>query len=324
MLKTARSLVTILWLVVGLLATGCEMKQPARSPSAKSSAPTQSVSASTPTGKATVNPSDTIKICSFNIQVFGVSKMKKPQAMDVLTRVVRRFDVVAIQEVRSTDQTVVPKFVEMINADGSKYDFVLGPRLGRTSSKEQYAVLFNTDRIELDRGSVYTVDDPQDLLHREPMVARFRVRGPPPDQAFTFSLVDIHTDPDETTTELDALGDVFSTVERQAGGGDVILVGDLNVDEHHFGKLGQLPGIAHAITGMTTNTRRNKMYDNIVFNQQAGSEYTGRSGVLDLQNEFNLTEEAALEISDHCPVWAEFSAIVSPSNVANRAPATTR
>ena len=57
--------------------------------------------------------------------------------------------------------------------------------------------------------SIYTVADPQDLLHREPLVATFRVRGVPSHEAFQFKLVNIHTDPDETKTELDALGDVF-------------------------------------------------------------------------------------------------------------------
>jgi len=264
---------------------------------------------SLPTAPPAAQTGDTIKICSFNVQVFGTSKLKKPQAMDVLTKVVRRFDVVAIQEVRSTDDTVVPKFVEMINADGSRYDFIIGPRLGRTNSKEQYAVLFNTARIEVDRASVYTVDDPKDLLHREPMVARFRVRGVPAEQAFTFNLVDIHTDPDETATELDALADVFVGVQRNGSGEeDVILLGDLNVDEYHLGRLGQLPGIAHAITGVMTNTRRDKMYDNIVFDRRSTKEFTGKWGVVDLQKEFNLTQQAALEVSDHCPVWAEFSA----------------
>jgi hypothetical protein len=66
------------------------------------------------------------------------------------------------------------------------------------------------------------------------------------------------------------------------------------------------------------------MYDNIVFNRQAGSKYTGRSGVLDLQREFGLTEQAALEVSDHCPVWAEFSAIASGASLANRTQAATK
>ena len=80
----------------------------------------------------------TITIATFNIQVFGKSKLEKPQVMDLLARIVRRFDLVAIQEVRSLDQSIIPRFVEMINAEGRKYDYVLGPRLGRTSSKEQY------------------------------------------------------------------------------------------------------------------------------------------------------------------------------------------
>ena len=313
--------------LAALLATVCFVGCGQQSKEQKAGPAATPVVATSPAGQQpTAQPGETIKICSFNIQVFGTSKLKKPQAMDVLVKVVRRFDVVAIQEVRSTDDTVLPRFIEMINADGSKYDFVIGPRLGRTNSKEQYAVLFNTARIEVDRASVYTVDDPRDLLHREPLVARFRVRGVPPEKAFSFNLVDIHTDPDETTTELDALADVFVGVQQNGGGeDDVILLGDLNVDENHLGRLGQLPGIAHAITGVKTNTRRDKMYDNIVFDGRATVEHTGRWGVVDLATEFNLTEQAALEVSDHCPVWAEFSAYeggATPILAAKPQPAT--
>jgi deoxyribonuclease-1-like protein len=317
-------------LALAVVAIGCNAKQAKQIARevAKAARETKAPTASIPsaTAPAAAQPGDTIKIASFNIQVFGTSKLKKPQAMDVLTRVVRRFDVVAIQEVRSTDDSVVPKFVELINADGSKYDFVIGPRLGRTNSKEQYAVLFNTARIEVDRAFVYTVDDPKDLLHREPMVARFRVRGVPPEQVFTFNLVDIHTDPDETASELDALADVFVGVQHNGSGeDDVILLGDLNVDEYHLGKLGRLPGIAHAITGVMTNTRRDKMYDNIVFDSRATAEYTGRWGVVDLTAEFGLTQQQALEVSDHCPVWAEFSAYEKGTgSVATRPGTATR
>ena len=254
-----------------------------------------------------VRTGDTIQIASFNIQVFGTSKLKKPHVMDVLAKVVRRFDVVAVQEVRSKDQSVVPRFVELINSDGSRYDFVLGPRLGRSSSKEQYVFLFDTSRIELDSGSVETVADPRDLLHREPLVAHFRVRGPPARQAFTFSLVNIHTNPDETDGELDALDDVFQTVQRNTRGeDDVILLGDFNVDEHHLGELGRLPNITWVISGLTTNTRGTKSYDNIIFNRSATLEYTGHSGVLDLQSEFGLSLDEAIKVSDHLPVWATF------------------
>jgi len=249
---------------------------------------------------------DTIRVASFNIQVFGMSKLGKPDVMDVLAKVVRRFDVVAIQEIRSKDTALLPKFVQMINADGAQYDYVIGPRLGRTVSKEQYAYVYDTTRIEHDPQSVCTVEDPEDLLHREPFITRFMVRGPPAREAFTFSLVNIHTDPDETDTELNALDDVF-VAAQQLGEDDVILLGDLNVDEHHLGELGQLPNIAWVVSGVTTNTRRKKAYDNIIFNRLATSEYTGQWGVFDLMAEFGLTMEQALKVSDHLPVWAEFS-----------------
>ncbi len=259
---------------------------------------------------------ETIKIASYNIQVFGTSKLQKPKAMQVLTAVVRQFDIVAIQEVRSTDDNVIPTFVNMINAAGARYDFVIGPRLGRTNSKEQYAIIFDTARIEVDRASVYTVPDPQDLLHREPMVARFRVRGVPPERAFTFSLVDIHTDPDETKSELNALADVYVGVQQNGSGeDDIILLGDLNVDEYHLGNLGRLPNITHAVTQVTTNTRRNKMYDNIIFNRLATTEYVGRFGVYDIMESFGLSESDALQVSDHFPVWAEFSVYESGSGL---------
>ena len=70
----------------------------------------------------TVTERDTIKVASFNIQVFGTSKLGKPEVMDILAKVMRRFDVVAIQEVRSKDTTLLPKFVQMINAGKLRVD----------------------------------------------------------------------------------------------------------------------------------------------------------------------------------------------------------
>ena len=250
----------------------------------------------------------TIRIASFNIQVFGESKLAKPEAMRVLAEVIRRFDVVAIQEIRSATQDVMPRFIQMINAEGASYDFVIGPRLGRTSSKEQYAYVYNRASIELAPGSVYTVDDPDDRLHREPLVAGFSARGPPPAQAFTFTLIDIHTDPDEVHKELDALDDVYRAVRDDGRHeDDIILLGDLNSDDAHLGELGQMPYLVAAISKTPSNTRGTKLYDNILFDRRATTEFTGRSGVLNVMTEYHLAMHDALEVSDHFPVWAEFS-----------------
>lgn len=249
-----------------------------------------------------------IRIASFNIQVFGTSKLDKPEVVEVLCRIVRNFDVVAIQEIRSADTTLIAQFVSRINAAGRAYDAVTGPRLGRTSSKEQYAFIFDTHRVEIDPTAVYTVNDPDDLLHREPLVAAFRARGPPSNQAFTFSLINVHTDPDETETELDALADVFQAVRNDGRHeDDIILLGDLNVDDAHLGDLGLMSDITWVISGVPTNTRRTRQYDNILFQRPATVEYAGRAGVFDFATEYQLSIAAALAVSDHMPVWAEFS-----------------
>lgn len=268
---------------------------------------------------------ETIRIASFNIQVFGQSKLGKSHVMQHLAEIVRRFDVVAIQEIRSKDDDLMPRFVDLINADGRQYDYVVGPRLGRTSSKEQYAYVFDRATIEVDRNALYTVDDPDDLMHREPYVAWFRARGPPPDRAFTFTLVNVHTDPDEVAAEMKALSAVFRAVRDDGRGeDDVILLGDFNTDSQHLGGLGQISGLVAAISGVPTNTLRTKEYDNLIFHGQATREFTGRGGVFDFMREFNLPLDQAQEISDHCPVWAEFRIDEGgqPGAVATR-PSTT-
>ncbi len=257
---------------------------------------------------AVTRAGDVIRIGTFNIQVFGQSKIEKTNVMDILARIARRFDVLAVQEIRSRDQDVLPRFVDLINATGAQYDYVIGPPIGRTSSTEQYAYIFDRGSIEIDRNQLYTVNDPDDLLHREPLVAWFRVRGPNPDQSFTFSLINIHTDPDEVEKEVNVLDDVYRAVRDDGRGeDDVILLGDLNADDTHLGDLARFSGMSWVVAGVPTNTRGTQQYDNILFQQQASREFTGRGGVFDYMREFNLTLESALEVSDHLPVWAEFS-----------------
>ena len=249
----------------------------------------------------------TLLIASFNIQVLGQSKISKPGMKEKLAHVIRQFDLVAIQEVRAKADNVIPDLVSSINANGSRYNFVIGPRLGRSNSKEQYAYVFNTNTVEHDPSSVGTINDPNDLLHREPLVTRFRARTQSPAQAFTFWMVNIHTDPDEVPEEVDALADVFTVMQQaRSDEDDVILLGDLNANEKQLGRLGRIPGMRWTVTGVTTNTRKTKAYDNILFQGQATQEYTGRRGVYDLERNLGLSRDQALQVSDHLPVWAEF------------------
>jgi endonuclease/exonuclease/phosphatase family metal-dependent hydrolase len=164
-------------------------------------------------------------------------------------------------------------------------------------------------------------------LQREPLIAQFRVRGPPPQQAFTFELINMHTEPDDTKNELNALGKVYQAVRRASNGeDDVILLGDLNVDDKHLGDLGRIDGVAPIVRHTFTNTRQNAEYDNIIIHTPSTTEFTGRWGVFNFAQEYHLTLEQAIQVSDHFPVWAEFNAYESmtPGRVAYRDGATQK
>lgn len=273
----------------------------------ESSMPIESVSES----RASIR--DEISVATWNIQVFGQSKLRKRGPMQVIIDMVRRFDVIAIQELRSKDQTVIDRFLSMVNQEGYAYDVVVGPRLGRSSSKEQYLYLYDTNRIELIDGSVYTINDRRDLLHREPLVASFRVTGAHSGNAWTFTLVNIHTDPDEVKAEVNVLDDVIRFVRRNDSEDDVILLGDLNAAPRQLGDLRDVPNLMWTVRDKPTNTRGNKLYDNILFSGTTTSEFTGHSGVIDLQSEYALSMEEALTVSDHLPVWATFAPVEASS-----------
>jgi endonuclease/exonuclease/phosphatase family metal-dependent hydrolase len=269
-----------------------------------------------------MNGGPAIRIATFNIQVFGKEKASKPYVMATLASIIQNFSVVAIQEIRTTDDYFIDNFLRTyVNQNGRVYNKVIGPRLGRTVSKEQYCFLYDTATIEVNPRCVFTVNDPEDLLHREPLVAMFRVRGPPQEQAFTFVLIDMHTDPDETKSELNSLALVYQAVRRACSGeDDIILLGDLNVDDQHLGDLGKIDGIYPVVRRTYTNTRQNAQYDNIIFHGPSTTEFTGKWSVFNFAQQFGLNINQALEVSDHFPVWAEFSAYESttPGRVAYR------
>ncbi|MFK8115610.1 MAG: endonuclease/exonuclease/phosphatase family protein [Rubripirellula sp.] len=266
---------------------------------------------------------ETIRVATFNIQIFGKKKSSNPQVMAVLAKVISQFDVVAIQEVRGGDATPVGALIDLLRASGAQYSATISEPIGRTSQTESYAFVWDESRIQHVPNSAYLVQDPADRMHREPMVASFeaRVGVPGAKRPFRFTLINAHTSPSEVTAsaignEMNVLDDVFVSVRNYdyetSGEEDCIMLGDLNVDTKGLRELGQIPGVESIAKDIKTNTRRSKTYDHILIDRMMTREFTGRFGVLDLQQAFGLSEEQAIQVSDHQPLWAEFNAYEMP------------
>ncbi len=247
-------------------------------------------------------------IASFNIQVFGTSKLSKTDVAGLLVDIVRRFDLVAIQELRASDQGVLDQFLAMINQAGGTYRYVVGERLGTSSSKEQYTYVYDAAKLRVTHQPV-TVRDPQGVMPRPPLATRFQCIELPEGQGFTFTLLNVHTAPDQAVRELQALESVVAAARQMLPmEDDIIVLGDFNASTSQINGVRWFPAQAAAIPNeWMTNTRQSKNYDNLVFDSRATIEYTGRSGVFNFQQLYQLTPEKALEVSDHFPVWGEYS-----------------
>lgn len=248
-----------------------------------------------------------IRVLSFNCQVLGPAKRSKPHVMEMYVKLLRQFQVIALQEICSSQDDLLPELVERLNQSGRRFDYLIGPRVGRGASREQFAFIFDSDRIETDRYQLYTIDDPQDLLCYEPLVGWFRTKGIPPTEAFTFSLINVHSHSDFAMQENQSLPDLIRAIERDGRGeDDWIFAGDFGAGDSQLAFL-QASGARFALLGVPTDTRGLQMLDNLIFSNQATREFGGRAGVLDFLRQFNLSLEQALEVSDHLPVWAEFT-----------------
>ena len=251
--------------------------------------------------------STTIRIASFNIQVFGQSKINKPEVMKVISRIIKRYDVVAIQEVRSKEQNVIETLLSYVNDADTKYNYIISERLGRTVSKEQYAFVYNTKTVSLIPGSSYVVADPDDVFEREPYVAFFRSGN------FDFKVVNNHIKPDGVEAELGQLAVVINDIYEGSSEKDILVLGDMNADGSYFNEDDLTTAFPLWIQLIgndedTTVAVSDNTYDRMMTRDTtANVEYTGESGVFRWDTEYGITDTDFIKkVSDHYPVYAEF------------------
>lgn len=261
-----------------------------------------------------------IRVATFNVKQFGPKKAADPRIMDWIARLVSQFDVIAIQEVHGGDAEPIRALIEQLRSGGADYAATVSEKIGQSERyKEAYAFLWNQRTVQMVPGSDYVVADPGGRMAREPMACSFRCLIPVEDNTppFSFTLINAHTSPSQvaesaTLNEMDVLDDVYLSIAEYSGRtlaeDDIILLGDLNVDAEHLRELGNLPNIRSVGGIQPTNMKGTKTYDHIILNAATTTEFTGLSGVVDVPTELRLSQDDAESISDHRPVWAEFTA----------------
>jgi endonuclease/exonuclease/phosphatase family metal-dependent hydrolase len=253
---------------------------------------------------------DTLRIATFNIQVFGQSKANKPDVMRQLVDLIRQYDVVAIQEIKDASGETPQRLLDAINDTGGDfYDLLLSPRTGvqpdDLSSQEQYAVVYRKSTLSALPGDTLFDDSASDLFQREPYITHLKARQ----GNFSFALIDIHTRPQSAVAEIDALHEVVQWAQgAYPGEDDFIVLGDYNagcdyasptqLDELEFRGPAYF-WIVPDDNDSTVSLRTACAYDRIVTTASTQSEFTGN---WDVDRAFTDSS-----VSDHWPVWAEFT-----------------
>lgn len=239
--------------------------------------------------------SDFLHLGSFNIQTFGRSKRSKSDVMKSIVDIVSDFNLVGIQEIRDSSLETVPFLLSALNKTNISYNAVVSPRLGRSSSKEQYAFLFD-DSVSYKNVS-FVYNDTFDFFERPPFGALFEINN------FDFFVVNFHIRPDDAVSEISHVDDVVDFIIDTYNEKDIVFLGDFNADGSYFDESNLISGaLSSSIPNDfdTTVSSSDNTYDRILVSD--GFPVVS-SGVYRFDTIQGLDYEETKRVSDHYPVY---------------------
>ncbi len=281
-----------------------------------------------PTSLTTPDPArrfGNIKVGSWSLDGFGPTKLSNVVVRKHVATVIRKFDVIALQQVASIERDLIPRLVELINGGkvggdaASHYDYVMGESTGPAGRQEQLAFIFDTRQVLVDRRQTYTVEDPSAQMTYDPLVATFRAARPSPQVAWTFSLVNVRIDLSRAAAEVALLPGIFESVRRDGRGeDDVVMLGLFQADDAYL--MPTMGGGATAGGAMTGGSMRAAVQarstdifgryqtSNLILDSIPTSEFLGRAGVYDYARAADWNPIEAETVTSHLPVFADFTA----------------
>ncbi|MDA7463676.1 endonuclease/exonuclease/phosphatase family protein [Candidatus Poseidonia alphae] len=268
--------------------------------------------------------SEVARVATFNIKVFGDTKMSNVTVVAELVELFQDYDMVAVQEIKDIDEEVPYLFLNELNGiagqenltnQSREWEMVLSERSGMQdddkNSQEQYAFYYKpTVFTSMDNGTLYD-DSTNDSFQREPFLATFMLLDTNGEETGTdIVFVNIHTKPTLAVEELGALGDVLSWAQTNySDDDDYVILGDFNGDCSYasYNELVDLSISSENYTWLipddadTTVGNSRCAYDRIVTSSQLDERLTGQWGI-----DETVSSGA---VSDHKPVWFDIKRI---------------
>ncbi|MBT8100496.1 MAG: endonuclease/exonuclease/phosphatase family protein [Gammaproteobacteria bacterium] len=215
---------------------------------------------------------ENLLIASWNIKEFGHTKQRLPEAYFYIAEIVSAFDLVAVQEIKSTlvDLEILVRIL------GSSWDYVINDVTnGRDGNQERSAYLFNRERVRLSglAGEItlwddLTADSEVKQLKRAPYITGFKAGWK------SFAMVNLHLHPGDSdddvayrAEEVRLLIEVFKekTKRKHLWTQNIVLVGDFNFYDEDADTIGNIEASGFhqigSLAGLDTNASKTESYD---------------------------------------------------------------
>ncbi|MEL6670958.1 MAG: endonuclease/exonuclease/phosphatase family protein [Bacteroidota bacterium] len=251
-------------------------------------------------------PAQTVKLLTWNIQDLGRSKDEAE--IKEMVKIMRQYDLIAIQEVVAKDPAGARKVAELadlLNRSGNRWDYRISNPTQSPSAyiSERYAFIWKSSLIQ-NLGSPYLDQDLARACFREPYIGKFRLKSHPE----PFYVVNFHARKHDQQPEEEI--QFFSQYQRRLGSDYVFIAGDFNLDDEHevwnaLKWMGFRPAISQVPTTLKRKCTRQAEYfnypiDNIFFDRDVCQRLD--AGRVDFVRSCERLE-LARGISDHLPVF---------------------
>jgi endonuclease/exonuclease/phosphatase family metal-dependent hydrolase len=245
------------------------------------------------------------KLLSWNLENFG--KSKSNTEITFIANTLRDFDIVAIQEVVAGNggaQTVA-KLADELNRKGAKWDYTISDPTSSSAYKtERYAFIWKTSKVKK-MGKAWLEVKYHLEIDREPYFCTFQYEN----KSFTIATFHAITKSKQPETEIK----YFKLLPGEYPSLNLVFVGDFNCPQSHtvfnpLKKMGYKPTLINQKTSLKQSCKNDNClaseFDNMFYNSSKIT--TINSGVISFYKNFNTLKEARM-ISDHIPIWFEFS-----------------
>jgi len=246
-----------------------------------------------------------IRVCSWNLKDFGVSKSN--ETILFIAETLREFDIILIQEVVAGygGPQAVARLNDELNRKGDKWDYtVSNPTISSAYKAERYAVLWKPSRVKK-IGKSWLEETFHVEIDREPFYSTFSI------DSKEFTLVNFHaiTKSKQPETEIK----YFKFLPARYPNLKLIFCGDFNLPENHsvfnpLKKMGYVAALSSQKTSLKLKSTNGQIlaseFDNFFY--FSAKVLMKNSGAVHFYKFFSELSNAR-KISDHIPIFFEFS-----------------